>query len=177
MHHAWWRHTTHPPPTGSTRTHHTEHPPHILYHTTSLPPPSLPIPSPFSEFYGRHKFICKFNRSQYILQEFLFKISVFPDSCFHTVSLNLSPNFILPWACPPLDKTPHLWVLPSQIPGSISSSQQEPILSTLSSDSNIVQGIQSPQGPAKRYFQVRISKPQASLKRMFSFSSRKAFCG
>ena len=82
-------HTYHTP---STHTHtppgHTH--PCTPHHTTSLPPPSLPAASPFSEFYRRSNFTCKFNRSQYTLEDFFVqKIGVasllLSDSIFEPV--------------------------------------------------------------------------------------------
>lgn len=86
-------------------------------------PPPLPVPSPFREFYGRPKFICKFNRSQCTLWEFFVQKSSVSGSSSPTVSWSLSPNFILPRTYPPLNKSPHLCAFPSQMSGSISSFQ------------------------------------------------------
>ena len=86
--HAQHTHTIHPPPTC---THHPGHThPYTLHHTTSLPPPSLPAASPFSEFYHRPNFTYKFNRSQYTLEDFFVqKIGVasllLSDSIFEPV--------------------------------------------------------------------------------------------
>lgn len=178
MHHIHFLHSNYPH-AARAYTKQSTPSPHILNQTTSLPPPSLPIPSPFCEFYGRPRFICKFNRSDTLCGNLLLERSGFPESYPEMVSLYLSPNFMLPWAYSCLDKSLHSWALSSHISGSIPDfsrrryCQTDPfwVILPQSKERSL------PRPPTDRHFPTWSSEPRASLKTMCSFSSRKAFCG
>lgn len=102
-------------------TQHPEHAPHHLHRGTSPPPPSPPVLPLSVIFFSIPGLYASLTHPNPVSSNFCLK-----DQCFHIPALfELVPTFHAATDLSPLDKSPLLWVLPSQISGSISRFQEK----------------------------------------------------